>query len=250
MQRKRLLAGAIAGILVCLLVVSLVADTVGNYQGTLWGNLETAPGYIGAGFGGEFVFVPVRNFGIETGFSKQDYGLVITDHSFGIRGILPRGSLGTGLKLTILGDPSNLLTKGYFWGSLYGPNYFLRAYFDATQKMNYGTISLSADVWTPLGFSVSYLNNTVPSGQYEELKGDISLSLLGACQQDSEYDVRIFFGGKASCFVTPTYQRYEWYGVVGGMRILFPKGSLRFGIGLPSNLGQKAKVFLNLSLGF
>jgi hypothetical protein len=242
-MKKTLFVAALLFILASFVVaISSVGEARGRclgINGSVWSGFESQQGSEPSGWiGGEVYFPGIlcsNNLALELHSDVNFYGVTDLSAIFGLRGIFPYCSLGTGAGFNFY-DVKNprKYDKWYGWASGYCPCFFSRIYFDITQNWNYGQFSAVIDLRTkPFGVATSYLYSLKPGGEYEELRGDISLSLCypgNVCyESDYDFDFRVYLGGRIASFFNPVnLYRADWKSVLGGLRLITPGGNLRF----------------------
>jgi len=207
-------------------------------NGSVWSGVEAQQGNeLNGWIGGEVYFSEFflqSKFAPEARLDLNCYDTIDLSATIGLRVIYPHYSIGIGVGTNLYnGEYDEKYDKWYNWISAYYPHFFSKVYFEITRNSNYGQFSSMVDLTTqPLGASVSYFYSLNPGGEYEELRGDLSVSLLYPYQfydeKDNHFDFRLFVGGRIAYFFSPaTLYRGDWQGCLGGLRLVVPKGDLR-----------------------
>lgn len=237
-----MLAFVLVGYIVAISSVGELRSCCSEIGGNIWSGFEAQQGgELNGWIGGEVYFPGIfcsENLALELHSDVNFYSAVDFSTIFGLRGIFPHWSAGTGIGFNIydIEIPIQPYGKWYGWVSGYCPCLFSKAYFDITQNRNYGQFSVIVDLRTkPFGATASYLYSLKPGGEYEELRGDVSLSLFhpgDVCyESDYDFDFRVYLGGRIASFFNPAdLYRADWKGTVGGLRLITPDGELRFEI--------------------
>jgi len=230
--------------------VALVSQAEIIVHGNIWGGFE----YIGqenpegGWIGMEAYFINSRlpQLALEFRIEENAYATIDRSFNFGLRGIFPHLSIGTGigwlaydaesLPELLCGDvcfaQADRYPKTYLWASAYNQFAYAKGYLELTPE-GYGKTSFLADIRSkPIGFAFSYVDVISPAGIYEEARGDISLSLFYPCAlcRESAYDCdfRIYTGGRAYYFYNPVDPyRGDWNGWLAGLRLISLDGEAR-----------------------
>ena len=168
-----------------------------SVNGSVWSGIEIQQGNQLSGWiGGEMYFPGFffqSDFAPETRLELNCYDTIDLNATIGLRVVFPHCSIGTGVGTNLYnGEYDEKYNKWYNWISGYYPHFFSKVYFEITRDSNYGQFSAMIDTTTqPFGLEVSYVYSLKSGGEYEELKGDVSISLLCFDQEKDRKSTRL-----------------------------------------------------------